>query len=96
MSGKTVAIAALVVVAMLLGGIVASEWRQGREAYAQGGVYSTYLTCAALVASDQVNFAVLDTSSRRLVFYEVTQGSFKLKLAGGLNLGQEFNRKNPN
>lgn len=95
MDGKTVAIAALVVVAMLLGGIVASELRQGREAYGQGGVYATYLTCEAAVQSDVANFAIVDTASRRLVFYEVDQSKSKLKLAGVADLGRDFQRKGP-
>jgi hypothetical protein len=93
MDGKTVAIAALVVVAMLLGGIVASELRPGREAYGQGGVYATYLTCAAAAQGDVANFAVVDTASRRLIFYEVDQSKNKLKLAGGFKLEEDFHRK---
>lgn len=95
MDGKTVAIAALVVVAMLLGGIVASELQQGRQAYAQGGVYSTYLTCAAAAQGDLANFAVLDTASRRLIFYEVTPTTNKLKLAGAKDLARDFQHKAP-
>ena len=95
MDGKTVVIAALVLIAMLLGGIVATELRPEGKAYAQGGVYATYLASSAMVQSDLTNFAVIDTASHRMVFYEVGITDFKLKIAGGRELMRDFNRKAP-
>jgi hypothetical protein len=87
MDAKTWAIAGLVVLAMLLGGIVASGLQKDRAAYAQSGVYSTYLAVTAEVRDDNVDFIVLDTASRRMIFYAYDQATKKLKLDGGRNLG---------
>jgi hypothetical protein len=92
MDGKTVAIAVLILVAMFLGGIVATELRP-EKAYAQGGVYATYVVSSAQVANNETNFAVMDTASRRLVFYEVDLQTSKLKIAGGRELKSDFGRK---
>ena len=69
MDGKTIAIAVLVAMAVFLGGIVASGLRPEPAAYAQGGVYSTYLASTALVANELSNFIILDTASRQMIFY---------------------------
>lgn len=71
MDGKTLAIAALVVTALLLGGIVASGLRQEKAAYAQNGVYSTYLLATARAKETTVNFVVVDTAKCRMLFYTV-------------------------
>jgi len=96
MDGKTLAIAALVVTALLLGGIVASGFRQEQAAYAQNGIYSTYLLATARVREDSVNFVVVDTAKRRMVFYEYNPATKKLTpTRPGHNLVQEFQRKLP-
>ena len=87
MDGKTWAIVGLVVLAMLLGGAVVSGIRQGPAAYAQGGVYSTYLAVTGEVRDDNVDFIVLDTASRRLIFYGYDQATKKLKIGTGRQLG---------
>jgi hypothetical protein len=92
MDGKTVAIAVLILVAMLLGGIVATELRP-EKAYAQGGVYATYLVSSAQVQDNVTNFVVVDTASHRMLFYEVDLATSKLKLPGGKYLHTEFGRK---
>lgn len=91
MDGKTVAIGVLVVSAVLLSGVVVSGVRQ--EAYAQGGVYATYLAVTANVQADMVNFAVLDTEARRLLFYRVEAGKWTLEPAGGKFLAADFQHK---
>jgi hypothetical protein len=93
MDGKTVVIGVLVVSAVLLSGIVVSGVRQ--EAYAQGGVYATYLAVTANVQEQFVNFAVLDTEARRLLFYRVEQGKWLLEPAVGRNLATDFQHKAP-
>ena len=93
MDGKTWAIAGLVVVALVLGGIVSSGLRQERMAYGQGGVYSAYLVVTADVRGDLVDFAVLDTATRRLIFYAYGQAEKKLRIAGGADLVRDFQRK---
>jgi hypothetical protein len=93
MDGKTVVIGVLVVSAVLLSGIVVSGVRQ--EAYAQGGVYATYLAVTANVQEQFVNFAVLDTEARRLLFYKVEQGKWQLEPAAGRNLTTDFQHKAP-
>jgi hypothetical protein len=93
MDGKTVAIAVLVLVAMLMGGIVFTELRPDSKAYAQGGVYATYMVSSVQVANNESNFVVLDTASRRLIFYEIGIQDFKLKIAGGRELVKDFGRK---
>jgi len=95
MDGKTLAIGALVVVAMLLGGLVASGLHQERAAYAQGGVYATYLATSVLVRDGFAAFAVLDTESRRMVFYEVELTRFEMKPTSGKDLTHDFQRRNP-
>ena len=72
MDGKTVVIGVLVVSAVLLGGVVVSGLRQ--DAYAQGGVYATYLAVAASVQDQYVHYVVLDTEARRMLFYQVNMG----------------------
>jgi hypothetical protein len=93
MDGKTVAIGVLVVSAVLLSGIVVSGVRQ--EAYAQGGVYATYLAVTANVQPDSANFAVLDTEARRLLFYKVEPGRWTLEPGVGRMLATDFQHKAP-
>jgi hypothetical protein len=95
MDGKTWAIAGLVVVALVLGGIVSSGLRQERMAYGQGGVYSAYLVVTAEVRDDNVDFVVLDTATRRLIFYAYGQAEKKLRIDGGADLAHDFQRKGP-
>jgi hypothetical protein len=83
MDGKTVAIGVLVVAALLLGGIVVSGLHQERAAYGQGGVYATYLATSVLVRDGFCNFAVIDTASRRMVFYDIDVPKFELKPSAG-------------
>jgi hypothetical protein len=96
MDGKTVVIGVLVVSAVLLGGVVVSGLRQ--DAYAQGGVYATYLAVTANVQDQFVNFVVLDTESRRMIFYRVEQGKWTIPdpVAGaGRDLVRDFQHKAP-
>jgi len=93
MDGKTVVIGALVALAVLLGGLVASGLRQEGTAYAQGGVYATYLVTTVQVADNLDNFAVLDSETRRLIFYRVDIAKNELDLAGGRDLARDFPRK---
>ena len=96
MDGKTLAIAALVVTALLLGGIVASGLRQEKAAYAQNGVYSTYLLATARAREDTVDFVVVDTAKRRMLFYTYNTTTKKLTPAApGHDLLREFQRKLP-
>ncbi|HUX00179.1 MAG: hypothetical protein WBD63_11160 [Phycisphaerae bacterium] len=87
MDGKMWAISALVILAMLLGGVVAGGLRQDRAAFAQGGVYATYLAVTAEVRDNNVDFIILDTASRRMIFYGYDQATKKLKISGGRSLG---------
>jgi len=95
MDGKTWAIVGLVMMALLLSGIVASGLRQDRAAYGQGGVYSTYLAATANVRDNNTDFVVLDTATRRMVFYAYGQADKKLKIDGGADLARDFQRKGP-
>jgi len=92
MDGKKIAIGALVVLAILLGGLVAGGLRDN-AAYAQGGVFATYLAVAAEVREDYVNFVVLDTDSRRVVFYDIAPPKHELTPTGGRMLDRDFQRK---
>ncbi|MCX5684449.1 MAG: hypothetical protein NT049_12290 [Planctomycetota bacterium] len=93
MDGKTVVIGVLVVSAVLLSGIVVSGVRQ--EAYAQGGSYATYLAVTANVQEQFVNFVVLDTEARRMLFYKIEQGKWQLEPASGADLKKDFAHKAP-
>ncbi len=96
MDGKTLAIAALVVTALLLGGIVAGGLRQEKAAYAQGGIYSTYLLATVRAREDTVDFVVVDTAKRRMLFYVYNTTTKKLTPAApGHDLLREFQRKLP-
>ncbi len=87
MDGKMWAIAALVILAMLLGGVVAGGLRQEGAAFAQGGVYATYLAVTAEVRDNNVDFVILDTASRGMIFYGYDQATRKLKMGTGQRLG---------
>lgn len=91
MDGKKIAIGALVVLAILMGGLVAGGLRDG-AAYAQGGVYATYLAAAAEVREDYVNFIILDTNARRVVFYDIAPPRYEMEPTGGYELNQHFKR----
>jgi hypothetical protein len=93
MDGKTVVIGVLVVSAVLLSGVVVSGVRQ--DAYAQGGVYATYLAVTANVQEQFVNFVILDTEARRMLFYKVEQGKWTLEPTIGRNLATDFQHKAP-
>jgi hypothetical protein len=90
MDWKLVVIGVLVATAVLLSGLVAGGLRQ--DAYAQGGVYATYLAVTANVTQDMVNFVVLDSASRRVLFYKVNITSFALEPSGGIDLTKDFKR----
>jgi len=90
MDGKTVAIGVLVVLALLLGGLVASGLQRERAAYARGSIYDTYLATAIEVRDDFVSFAILDTESRRMMFYDIAPPRYQLQPTKGSDLGQEF------
>ncbi len=94
MDGKTVAIAALVLTAMLLAGVVGSALRP-RPAYGQGGVYATYLALTAEVRDDYVHFVIADTEQRRLIFYAYNPTDKSLTPADGRQLAVDFRRKLP-
>ena len=97
MDGKTVVIGVLVVSAVLLGGVVVSGLRQ--DAYAQGGVYATYLAVTASVQEQYVHYVVLDTEARRMLFYQVSQGKDQSKYimepVSGRDLTRDFLHKAP-
>jgi hypothetical protein len=95
MDAKTVAIGVLVVTTVLLGGIVASSLHQERTAYGQGGVYATYLAASVLVRDGLVNFAILDSDARALVFYDIEPTKYELRpLPGqGRKLTRDFPHK---
>lgn len=93
MDGKKIAIGALVALAVLLGGLVAGGLRHDGAAYAQGGVYATYLATSAQVREDYVNFVILDTDTRRVVFYNIAPPKYILEPTGGRTLERDFQRK---
>ncbi|HUU31842.1 MAG TPA: hypothetical protein VMY69_07065 [Phycisphaerae bacterium] len=95
MDGKTVVIVAMVVLALLLGGLVTTGLYQERSAYAQGGVYSTYLATTAEINDDLSNFVILDTETRRLMFYRVDVAKGELQPTSGRELLRDFQRKTP-
>lgn len=93
MDGKTVAIGGLVVLAVLLGGMVAGGLRPESTAQAQGGVYATYLATTVQVTQDAANFVILDTDTRRMIFYKVDLVKNELDIVAGKDLTKEFQRK---
>jgi hypothetical protein len=95
MDGKTVAIGVLVVMALLLAGVVTSSLYQERAAYGQGGVYATYLATSIQVRDGFSNFAILDTETRALAFYDVDPTRFELKpsIGQGRRLIIDFRHK---
>ncbi len=90
MDGKTVAVGVLVVLAVLLGGLVASGLHSEHMAYARGSVYDTYLVTAIEVQDNFVSFAVIDTESRRLVFYNMAPPKYELTPSSGVMLADQF------
>ena len=95
MNWKTVAIAVLITTAILLGGVVVNGLREERAAYAQGGVYSTYLAVSASVLEEQANFAILETESHRVMFYRVDVAKLKIEPITGRNLLTEIKQVVP-
>jgi hypothetical protein len=96
MDGKSLAIGVLVATAILLGGVVANGLRQERVAYAQGGVYATYLATSANMSENNATFAVLDTETRRLLFYRVDVPKMLLEpIPKGADLTRDFQHKGP-
>jgi len=90
MDGKKIAIGVLVVLAVLLGGLVANGLRREHAAYARGSVYDTYLAMSIEVREDSASFAILDTGSRRIMFYDVSPPKYDLRATGGLQLTKDF------
>jgi hypothetical protein len=93
MDGKTMAIAGLIALAILFGGMVVSGLRPEPSAYGQGGVYATYLGVTAEVRDDLVQFVIIDSQSRRMVFYSFNQANKRLSIAGGRDLSRDFQRR---
>ena len=92
MDWKTVVIGVLVVSAVLLGGLVVSGLKPDGAAYGQGGVYATYLATTANVQDNYVNFVVLDTQSRKMLFYRVDTTTLQLEPVSGRDLNKDFPR----
>jgi hypothetical protein len=94
MDWKTVVIAVLVTSAILLGGVVVSGLRPEGAAYGQGGVYATYLAATAAVQDNYVHYVILDSESRRMLFYRVDIAKFTMEPvpASGFELTKEFKR----
>jgi hypothetical protein len=92
MDAKTVVIGVLVVTAVLMGGVVANGLRQESAAYAQGGVYSTYLLTTARIRANMDSFVIIDTAGRKMLIYDYDIGMNKLKPSKGANLLVDFQR----
>ncbi len=92
MRGKRIAVGVLVVGALLLGGLVAGGLRE-RAARAQSGVFATYLAASVEVREDFGNFAVLDTDTRRVIFYNMSPPNYELQPAAGRMLDRDFQRR---
>ena len=92
MHGKQIAIGVLAALAVLLGGLVAGGLRTERTAYAQGGVFATYMVVSAEVRENFVNFVILDTDTRRVIFYDMAPPNYELGLSGGYMLDSHFKR----
>jgi len=90
MDGKKVAIGVLVALAVLLGGLVANGLQRERTAYARGSVYDTYLATAIEVRERFASWAIVDTESRRLIFYNMAPPKYELQPSSGVTLTQEF------
>jgi hypothetical protein len=90
MDGKSVAIGLLALLAVFMGGLVASGLRQD-VVYAQGGVYATYLATSVLVRDSFVNWAIIDTDSRRMIIYDMDTTKFQLNpVPPGRIFAQDF------
>jgi len=92
MDRKKVAIGVLAALAVLLGGLVAGGIRDG-QALAKGSVYDTYLAVSAEVAENFVNFVILDTGSRRAVFYNMSPPNYQMQPSTGVMLERDFQRQ---
>jgi hypothetical protein len=92
MDWKTVVIGVLVASAVLMGGLVASGLRADGAAYGQRSVYDTYLVTTANVQDNYVHFVVLDTQSRRMLFYRVDTATYQLEPVTGRDLSRDFPR----
>jgi hypothetical protein len=95
MDGKTIAIAVLAAMAVFLGGVVASGLRPEPAAYAQGGVYSTYLATTATVAENLSNFIVVDTAARQMIFYRFDMTKNTLEPTDVKILSRDFGHTGP-
>jgi len=93
MDGKKMAVGVLVVLAILLGGLVANGLRHEKAAYGAGSVFATYLAASIEVRQGFVNWAVLDTDTRRVIWYDMNLTDYKLQPSGGRMLDQDFGRK---
>ncbi|MBL7141458.1 MAG: hypothetical protein ISS74_11190 [Planctomycetes bacterium] len=93
MDGKKVAVGVLVVLAILLGGLVANGLRHERAAYGAGSVFATYMAASVEVRENFVNWAVLDTDARRVIWYDMALPDYKLQPSRpGRMLDNDFNR----
>ena len=94
MDWKTGVIGALVLAAVLLGGVVTSGLKE-KPAYGQGGVYSTYLAVSADVQERYSNFVILDTETRRLLIYREDIAKLSLEPVAGRDLARDFKHTAP-
>jgi len=93
MDGKRLAIGVLVVLAVLLGGLVAKGLRHEPEARAASSVFATYLAASVEVRENFVNWAVLDTDTRRIIWYDMALPKYTLQPTGGRMLDRDFPRR---
>jgi hypothetical protein len=90
MDWKKVAIGVLVVSAVLMGGLVANLMKPETSAYGQGGVYATYLAVGANVQDNYMHYVILDTESRKMLFYKVDLAKPALEPVKGADFSRDF------
>jgi len=93
MDGKRIAVGVLVVLAVLLGGLVAKGLRHEPEARGANSVFATYLAASVEVRENFVNWVVLDTDAKRVIFYDMALPKYALTPTGGRMLDRDFPRR---
>ncbi len=92
MDRKWIAAAVLSVVLVVLVFLLAQTMQPPKVAFAQGGRFANYVTGTITYGVSFQAFVVIDTATRRMIFYRYNINNKQLEVLSGNDLAREFRR----
>lgn len=92
MDRKWMAAAVLSVVLVVLVFLLAQAMQPPKMAFAQGGRFANYVAGTVTYAVNFQAFVVIDTATRRMIFYRYNINNKQLEQVSGNDLARDFGR----